>query len=90
MALSTRAGSGDFDLTMDELRVVTRYVVQHAEDVLPVFEQAAPDDRRPHAAVDAAWTFMSALDHSLRQAADRPPGDIALSRTDARGTECSP
>ncbi|WP_328472847.1 exonuclease SbcC [Actinoplanes sp. NBC_00393] len=51
--------SGDFELTMDELRAVTRYVVQHAEDVLPVFEQAVPDDSRPCAAIDAAWTFVN-------------------------------
>ncbi|MFI7304219.1 putative immunity protein [Micromonospora aurantiaca] len=48
---------GDFDLTMDELREVARYAVRHAEDVLPVYERAVPDDPRPRAAVDAAWTF---------------------------------
>lgn len=51
--------SGEFDLTMAELRVVARYVVRHAEDVLPVFEQAVPDDPRPRAAIDAAWTFIN-------------------------------
>ncbi|WP_037636119.1 putative immunity protein [Streptomyces katrae] len=44
---------------MDELRVVARYVVGHAEDVLPVFEQAVPDDPRPRAAIDAAWAFIN-------------------------------
>lgn len=58
MAQSTHAVSGDFDLTMAELRVVARYVVGHAEDVLPVFEQAVPDDPRPRAAIDAAWVFV--------------------------------
>ncbi|MFJ5540363.1 putative immunity protein [Micromonospora chalcea] len=48
---------GDFDLTMDELREVARYAVRHAEDVLPVYERAVPDDLRPRAAIDAAWTF---------------------------------
>ncbi|RSM72337.1 exonuclease SbcC [Actinoplanes sp. ATCC 53533] len=44
---------------MDELRVVARYVVQHAEAVLSVFEQAVPDDPRPRAAIDAAWAFIN-------------------------------
>ncbi|GAA0714388.1 putative immunity protein [Dactylosporangium roseum] len=59
MAQSMHTLSGGFDLTMDELRVVARYVVQHAEDVLPVFEQAIPDDLRPRAAIDAAWAFVN-------------------------------
>lgn len=59
MAQSTHTVSGDFELTMDELRVVARYVVRHAEEVLPVFEQAVPDDPRPRAAIDAAWTFIN-------------------------------
>ena len=50
--------SGDFELTMAELRVVALYVVRHAEDVLPVFEQAVPDDPRPRAAIDAARAFV--------------------------------
>lgn len=50
--------TGDFDLTMDELRVVARYCVESAEQVLPVFEAARPGDTRPRAAVDAAWTFV--------------------------------
>ncbi|WP_329214335.1 exonuclease SbcC [Streptomyces sp. NBC_01485] len=59
MTQSTHTVSGDFDLTMDELRVVARYVVRHAEDVLSVFEQAVPDDPRPRAAIDAAWAFIN-------------------------------
>lgn len=57
----------DFDLTMDELRVVARYVVQHAEDVLPVFEHAVPDDRRPRAAIEAAWVFVNGAKRSKLQ-----------------------
>ncbi|WP_244176750.1 putative immunity protein [Streptomyces albus] len=59
MAQSKHTVSGDFDLTMHELRVVALYVVWHAEDVLPVFEQAVPGDPRPRAAVDAAWAFIN-------------------------------
>lgn len=50
--------SGDFTLTMDELRAVTDFVVMHAEDVLDVFEQAVPGDPRPRAAVEAARVFV--------------------------------
>ena len=50
--------TGDFDITHDELRVVARYVAQAAHDVLPVFETACPDDRRPRAAIDAAREFI--------------------------------
>ncbi|WP_366146416.1 putative immunity protein [uncultured Pseudokineococcus sp.] len=42
---------------MDEIRVVARFAAESAEVVLPVFEDARPDDFRPRAAVDAAWAF---------------------------------
>jgi hypothetical protein len=67
VAQSTHTVSGDFDLTMDELRVVTRYVVRHAEEVLPVFERAVPDDPRPRAAIDAAWAFINGADRTKLQ-----------------------
>ncbi|MER7456700.1 putative immunity protein [Micromonospora sp. NPDC126480] len=67
MAQRTRTVSGDFDLTMDELRVVARYVVRHAEDVLPVFERAVPDDPRPRAAIDAAWVFINGASRTRLQ-----------------------
>lgn len=51
--------SGDFELTFEELRCVARYVVESAEEVLPVFEAVSPDDPRPRAAVDAAWEFVN-------------------------------
>ncbi|MEU0688030.1 putative immunity protein [Streptomyces uncialis] len=50
--------AGDFDLTMDELRVVARYAAESAQEVLPVFEEAVPGDPRPRAALDAAWEFV--------------------------------
>lgn len=67
MTQSTHTVSGDFDLTMDELRAVARYVVRHAEDVLPVFEQAVPGDPRPRAAIDAAWTFINGANRTRSQ-----------------------
>lgn len=59
--------TGDFDVTMDELRVVARYVAESAEDVLPVFEAAAPDDGRPRAALEAAWEFVGGARRTKRQ-----------------------
>lgn len=53
------AVSGDFDLTMDELRTVARFVAESAEMVLPVFEDAVPDDPRPRDAIDAAREFAN-------------------------------
>jgi hypothetical protein len=49
---------GDFELTDDELRVVVRYVTESATEVLPLFENARPDDPRPRAALDAAREFI--------------------------------
>ncbi len=51
--------SGHFELTMDELRVVARYAAESAEEVLPLFEEVRPDDRRPRDAVEAAWLFAN-------------------------------
>lgn len=53
-----RSTSGDFALSADELRTVASYVVEAAADVLPVFESAHPDDRRPRGAIDAARDFV--------------------------------
>ncbi len=39
---------------------MARYMVQHAEDVLSVFEQAVPDYPRTRAAIDAAWRSSTA------------------------------
>lgn len=59
--------SGDFDLTMDELRAVARYVVGSAEAVLPIFQRVHPDDPRPRAAVDAAWEFVNGARRTMLQ-----------------------
>ena len=58
---------GDFELSMDELRVVARYAVESAQDVLPLFEKSHPDDRRPRAAVEAAWTFVDGANRTMLQ-----------------------
>lgn len=50
-------GPADFELTMDELRVVARYAAESAEVVLHLFEEVAADDPRPRAAIEAAFVF---------------------------------
>ncbi|MFE6775153.1 putative immunity protein [Streptomyces sp. NPDC057702] len=49
---------GDFELSVDELRTVARYVAETAREVLPVFEDTHPGDPRPRTAIDAAWEFV--------------------------------
>src|SRR5918911_318103 len=44
-------------LSKQELREVTRYAAESAQEVLEIFERAHPADSRPRDAVDAAWTF---------------------------------
>lgn len=48
----------DFELTMAELRTVARFAAESAQQLLSAFEAVAPDDRRPRAALDAAWIFV--------------------------------
>ena len=67
MAHSSSTVTGDFVLSMDELRTVARFVVRHAEDVLPVFERQVRDDPRPRAAVDAARVFVDGAARTRRQ-----------------------
>lgn len=49
---------GDFDLTADELRAVTKYSLLAALDVIGAFERACPNDSRPRTAIDAAQAFI--------------------------------
>lgn len=49
---------GDFDLTLNELRVVARFVAENAQGVLLAFEDVHPDDPRPRVAIDSAWEFV--------------------------------
>lgn len=82
-------GSGDFALSLAELRVVVRFATESAEEVLPVFEAAVPGDLRPRAAVEAARSFagggartrlqrVTALDaHRAAKAAEDPAARYA-------------
>ena len=51
-------GKSDFGLSMDELRVVARYAVESAQEVLHLFEEANSEDLRPRFAIAAAWEFV--------------------------------
>jgi len=44
-------------LSMQDLRAVTGYAAESAQEVLEIFERAYPADSRPRDAIDAAWTF---------------------------------
>jgi hypothetical protein len=44
-------------LSMQDLRAVTSYAAQSAQEVLEIFERAHPADSRPRDAIDAAWAF---------------------------------
>ncbi|MCY7412163.1 MAG: exonuclease SbcC [Salinibacterium sp.] len=61
------SGAGDFELTMDDLRVVARYAVESAQGVLPLFEEANPEDPRPRAGIEAAWAFANGASRTRLQ-----------------------
>src|SRR4028119_877437 len=49
--------TGEIVLSMRDLREVTGYAVESAQEVLEIFERAHPADSRPRGASGAAWTF---------------------------------
>lgn len=59
--------TGDFDLTMDDLRAVVRFAADCAEGLVPDFEAAAPHDTRPRDAIDAARLFAGGAPRSNLQ-----------------------
>jgi rifampin ADP-ribosylating transferase len=62
-----QTSTGDFELTMDELRAVARFAVLCAEPALPLFEKANPTDGRPAAALAAARVFVDGAPRSKLQ-----------------------
>ena len=58
-------------LSTDDLREVTGFAAESAQDVLVLFENVRPDDSRPREAIDAAWTFARGGDRgkTLRETA---------------------
>ena len=86
--------AGDFELTVDELREVARYVAESAMQVLPQFERVRPDDDRPRAAIEAAWEFVNGARRTQLQrvtamdahrAASTAPTEIARLAAQAAG-----
>jgi rifampin ADP-ribosylating transferase len=59
--------SGDFELTMDELRAVAAYAASCAEPSLVIFRKAEPRDPRPAAAIEAARAFVEGAPRSRLQ-----------------------
>lgn len=60
-------GTADFELTMDELRVVARFAAESAQVVLSLFEEVATNDPRPREAIEAAWLFAQGADRTKLQ-----------------------
>jgi len=86
-------GTGDFDLTTDELRTVVRFALGCAEGLLPEFEAVAPDDSRPRHAIDAASTFAggaprTALQRTAAVASHRAARDVATEPAQLAALAC--
>lgn len=92
------AVTGDFELTMAELRGVTSYVVAAAVPLLPHYEDSVAGDQRPRAALDAARVFVTgerrtrlqrttALD--AHRAAASAPTEVARLAAQAAGDAAS-
>lgn len=62
-----KTASGDFALTMDELREVARFARACAQPVLPLFVKECAGDPRPEAALAAAQTFTEGAARSALQ-----------------------
>ena len=71
-------GKSDFELSMEELRVVVRYAVASTQGVLPLFEEANSEDLRPRLTIVAAWGFVrGAKRTTLQRVTARDAGDTA-------------
>ena len=74
--------SGDFELTMDELRAIAGYGAACAEPALVLFTKDRPEDPRPAAAIRAARVFAegaprSRLQRTASADAHRAAGDAS-------------
>ncbi len=49
--------ASEIPLSTQDLRAVTGYAAESAQEVLELFERAHPADSRPRRAIDAAWAF---------------------------------
>ena len=62
-----QTGTGDFELSTDELRAIAAYAHACAEPALVIFHKASPDDPRPAAALEAARLFAEGAPRSRLQ-----------------------
>ncbi len=62
-----QTSSGDFELTIDELRAVAGFALACAEPALVIFRRERPDDPRPAAALEAARAFAEGAPRSRLQ-----------------------
>lgn len=63
----TTNGLGNIELSVQDLRVVARYAAESAQEVLPIFEERQPGDRRPRVALEAAWIFAEGAERTKLQ-----------------------
>jgi len=64
-----QTGSGDVEVTADELRAIAGYALACAEPALVIFRKDRPDDDRPAAALRAARAFAEGAPRSRLQRA---------------------
>ena len=64
-----QTGSGDVELTMDELRAIAGFALACAEPALVIFQKDRPEDARPAQALEAARDFAEGSPRSRRQRA---------------------
>jgi hypothetical protein len=88
--------TGEIVLSMRDLREVTSYAAESAQEVLEIFERAHPADSRPRDAIDAARTFARGgkRGKSLRDTAwaahkAAREADIAAAGDAARAAMCA-
>jgi hypothetical protein len=85
-------GVGEVELSAQDLRVVARYAAECAQEVLPIFEEIHPGDRRPRAAVEAAWIFAEGASRTKLQRTSALAAHKAAQETTseaARDAACS-
>jgi hypothetical protein len=58
---------GKVELSAQDLRVVARYAAGCAQEVLSIFDESHPGDRRPRVAIEAAWTFAEGAERTKLQ-----------------------
>ncbi len=87
--------TGEIVLSMQDLREVTDYAAESAQEVLEIFERAHPADSRPRGAIDTAWTFARGGKAGRRCAtprgrrSGRPETQTPRPRAMRRGQRCA-